>query len=407
MFFNGLHFSRCFAQLRIFNFINEHLLRINKAWQAHAKLSSAGGANSTSQALHGHAKNILRALARDLEGMPSQEQAENAIAPLSFGKASETFLVVQAALQKTDAIDLAQFTMELGALRAVILKLSLAENLQEPETASDIVHFNQLIDELLAAVAAQFSTSMDRSRNTLLAILGHDLRTPLGGIKMAADYLSMTGLLSEKQSEAVDSIKRCSLLMSMTISDLSEYAKSSLGGAIPLIAASADISSVCRDALSEVSAVHPDCEFRLEESGNLDAYVDGAKLRRAFSILLHNAVRNGTRRRPIELIVNGGEDAVIVQVINHGPVISDRELQSAFDPMLRILLGQEGQDKGSGTPITNIGTGLFIAKRIVLAHSGKIEAASSESAGTVFTVTLPRANKGLMKRDANALPTKA
>src|SRR3569833_3465941 len=135
LFFNGLHFSRCFAQLRIFNIINEHLLRINKAWQAHAKLSSAGGANSTSQALHGHAKNILRALARDLEGMPSQEQAENAIAPLSFGKASETFLVVQAALQKTDAIDLAQFTMELGALRAVILKLSLAENLQEPETA--------------------------------------------------------------------------------------------------------------------------------------------------------------------------------------------------------------------------------------------------------------------------------
>ena len=136
--------------------------------------------------------------------------------------------------------------------------------------------------------------------------------------------------------------------------------------------------------------MHPDCEFRYKESGSLTGCLDGPRLRRAFSNLLQNAVRSGTRRLPIDFSARGEEDDIIIEVTSHGPVFSDRELQAAFDPMCRALIDQE---KSGGMSSVGGGIGLFVANQIIAAHGGKIEALSSEAQGTVFAAIIPRAYK--------------
>lgn len=351
-----------------------------------------------------HVKPILRAMASDLQAMPMDAQMEKMGGHPICGPAKQTVTAVQAALQKTGACDASRIVSELGALRSAVLSLSMADAASPDQpSAGEILRFNQLLDEVLAACAAHHADGMNRGRNTLLSVLAHDLRTPLGGIKMAADYLSMTAQLGEKQAEALDSIKRCVVMMSATISDVGDYAKLSAGAAVTLAARSVDIASLCRQALSEAAAMHPGCEFRFVEFGDPVAYADGDKLRRAFSAILHHVARNGTRQQPVEVAVRDEADAVIMQVGSQ-VLISDRELQAAFDPMTHVLLDREWPE---GAAAANIGPALFIARRIVAAHGGRIEASSSKSEGTVFILRIPRIAAPSPAMDANALPIKA
>jgi len=351
-----------------------------------------------------HAKPILRAIASDLEAMPMDAHMERAGAHSSSDLAKQSISAVLSALKKTEASDTSRIVSELGALRSAVLKLSMDDAAaQDQPSAGEILQFNQLVDEALVACVAHFADTMSRGRNTLLSVLSHDLRTPLGGIKMAADYLSMTGQIGEKQAEAFDSIKRCILMMSATISDVSEYAKLSAGAALTLTARRLDVASLCRQAVSDASDMYPDCEFRFIEFGNPVAHADGERLRRAFSAILRHAVRNGTRQQPVEISVRDETDAVVIQVSSR-TFIPDRELQAAFDPVTRVLLGQDHPESSS---ITNIGAGLFIANRIIAAHGGKIEASSSEEEGTIFKASIPRLAAEKPAVSTTILPIKA
>lgn len=390
--------------MRLFQFINEQLPHIAKAWQARAKPLAPKGEESAWPGLHMHAKPILRAMASDLQALPADTQMEKMDGHPICGPAKQTVTAVQAALQKAAVCDVSRIVSELGALRSAVLSLSMTDAAAPDQpSAGEITRFNQLLDEVLAACAAHHADGMNRGRNTLLSMLAHDLRTPLGGIKMAADYLSMTAQFGEKQAEALDSIKRCIVMMSAAISDVSEYAKLSAGATVALAARNADIASLCRQALSETAAMYPDCEFRFVEFGDPIAHADGDKLKRAFSAILHHVARSGTRQQPVEVAVRDEADAVLMQVGSRA-LIPDGELQAAFDPMTRVLLDGERPENAS---TANIGPALFIANRIVAAHGGSIEASSSKSEGTVFRVRIPRIAASSAAMDANALPIKA
>ena len=69
---------------------------------------------------------------------------------------------------------------------------------------------------------------------------------------------------------------------------------------------------------------------------------------------------------------------------NFGPPIPQAALGTVFDPLVRSATEELGSNS------TSLGLGLFIVKEVVQAHRGTIEVASSEAAGTTFTVVLPR-----------------
>ena len=101
--------------------------------------------------------------------------------------------------------------------------------------------------------------------------------------------------------------------------------------------------------------------------------------------LLGNAAQHGAADKPISVRTHGEARDVVVVVHNFGRVIPKSEIYGIFSPFKRLKAGVPAQRDSS-----NLGLGLFIADRIVKAHSGTIDVTSSADAGTFFTIRLPR-----------------
>ena len=375
--------------MRLSRFITEHLEEILVEWEAFAASLLGPGDTMTSLALRDHATQILKAIAEDIESDQSDiEQAykSKGFAPIAVGARSAA--MTHGALRHLAGFDLRQLAAEFRALRASVLRLWLKKNAGDQSSFYQLTRFNEAIDQALAESITNYSNEVARSRDTFLAILGHDLRSPLSAIANSSLYLGSPGLLpAGAPLEAVGRINRGAARMSSMIRDLLEYTRSRLGRAIPISPEPVSMEQICRVAYDEARAAHPERIFRLETTGPLDGHFDTDRLHQVLSNLLGNAVQHGARDQPITLRAYGEPHRVTVQVRNHGRPIPPDQLQVIFNPLVQIPSSLVDEES---TPTTSLGLGLYIAREIVAMHGGTLAAESSDSEGTVFSARLPR-----------------
>jgi signal transduction histidine kinase len=248
-----------------------------------------------------------------------------------------------------------------------------------------MMRLNEAIDQALAESISSYSNEVDQSRQTFLAILGHDLRGPLSAIQMASHILIKSDALDEQHLDVAARIKRSVLTMNRMIKDLLEYAGGQIGRKIPIKPEAANMGNVCRQALEEVQLAYPTAVFNFEATGNLDSRFDPARFQQVLSNLLINAAKYSEEGTTMTLSASEDAETIVVEVKNFGRAIPPESLQVIFNPLVQL------SPKGIHPhPSTSLGLGLFIAREIVEGHNGMIEAASSEKDGTVFTVRLPR-----------------
>ena len=142
---------------------------------------------------------------------------------------------------------------------------------------------------------------------------------------------------------------------------------------------------VARDALEEAAAANPKSDLRFASSGELTGAWDAPRISQVLSNLLGNAVEHGASGAPVTLTVAGLDGEVVLRVHNSGPAIAPSEIHGLFSPLKRLRPGAPATRNS-----TNLGLGLYIAERIVTAHAGTIDVASTEASGTTFAVHLPR-----------------
>ena len=133
-------------------------------------------------------------------------------------------------------------------------------------------------------------------------------------------------------------------------------------------------------------AAYPTRTLHFEQHGDLTGAWDAARLRQVVSNLLGNALQHGAGTGPVELSARDEGSHVLVEVRNDGPPIPPDALPTIFDPLVRGLSPELKRQRRPGS----IGLGLYIAREVVSAHGGAINVKSSEQAGTIFTVRLPR-----------------
>jgi len=104
-----------------------------------------------------------------------------------------------------------------------------------------------------------------------------------------------------------------------------------------------------------------------------------------FANLLSNAAQHGAPGSPIGVQLLGERQEVVIIVHNFGDAIPPSEIFGIFSPFKRLRPGSPVSRDAS-----NLGLGLFIADRIVKAHSGSIDVQSTFEDGTSFIVRLPR-----------------
>ena len=374
--------------MRLSQFIVENMEEILLEWEAFAASLLAEGQVMTSRALRDHARQILQAIAEDIESNQTDlEQAYKSKGFVAIPEASKTAAQTHGALRHLSGFDLSQLAAEFRALRASVLRLWLRHGLDGEAAFYQMTRFNESIDQALAESIVNYSNEVARSRDTFLAILGHDLRSPLAAIANSSLYLGSPGLLpGGAPLDAARRINRSAARMSSMIKDLLEYTRMRLGRAIPISPEPVNMEQICRIAYDEIRAAHPENAFRLQPSGDLEGVFDGERIQQVLANLLNNAVQHGVRSEPITLSAHGESGKITVKVKNYGQPIPADQLLVIFNPLVQI----------PSVPVDDVnfpnslGLGLYIVHEIVAMHGGTVVAESSAEDGTVFSACLPR-----------------
>lgn len=374
--------------MKLSAFIVSNMDIILSEWEKFAKALHPDTALMTSEQLRDHGKQILQAIALDIETDETQlEQTKKSKGKDSGVMPESNAAALHGKARYDTGLSLVQVIAEYRALRASVLQLWMPQMKQiTAQGSKDMLRFNEAIDQALAESAKSYAEATLRTRDTFLAILGHDLRSPLGTMAMAGDYLTRPTIGTEGTAKIGARVKRSAATMSTMIRDLLQYTRTQLGGKMPILRMLADMKDICQSAVDDASALHPDCVIKFTATGELLDDFDSARLQQVFSNLLNNAAQYRGKGDAITITAQGEQDAVIVQVTNSGPPIPAGSLQAVFDPLTQLSLSEQQE----GRPSTSLGLGLFIAREITLAHEGTIDVTSSEELGTVFTVRIPR-----------------
>jgi signal transduction histidine kinase len=351
-------------------------------WEAYAATMLPAAARMKSPALRDHAQQILEAVAADLRAPQSREdQAAKSmgLTPKILG-APQTAAQTHALLRAKSGFDIRQLAAEYRALRASVLTGWMDDCHPDAPHLDDIIRFNEAIDQALSESIDFFSAQVDQARNLLLGALGHDMRTPLQSIQMTARYLAALHA-GDKISDAATRLINSGARMQTLLDDLLDFNRTRLGLGIDIARTQVDLANLLSAQVEELRAAHPGHPLALEVRGDCNGIWDGRRLEQLLANLVTNAMKYGTPRAPVRIVITGDESDVRLEVINVGTPIDQAVLGGIFEPLNR------GEQRASTDG--SLGLGLYIAREIVKAHGGEI-AAQSNDAETIFTARLPR-----------------
>lgn len=374
--------------MRLSEFIESNREPILVEWEAFARTCTPASGIMNIAELRDHANEMLTVIAADLE----TPQGGRAQAEKSKGNAPDTGPGVTAAEEHgagraESGFTVEQMISEYRALRASVIRLWIkSQGDITGDEVDDLTRFNEAIDQSLAESVVRYTKDLDESKELFLAILGHDLRTPLGAIFTSSRFMLDTGDLKEPHLTLTSRIASSSTRMVNLVGDLLDFTRSRLGGGIPVVRAKVNLGKVAHDVVDELRAAYPAREIRLDARGALDGRWDGARLSQALTNLVGNALEHGSDGREVTVDVQGDDEQVVVAVHNSGAAIPRDQLARLFNPMKAT---EPGRNRSGGSA-ANLGLGLYIAERIVNAHGGRIEVESSDAKGTTFRVSLPR-----------------
>ena len=371
-------------------FILDNLDAIVDEWEAFARTLVPAANSMSDLALRNHSREILLAIVEDMQ--TSQTEAERSVksrqaTPTSA--ASQTIAAAHGALRHAASFDLAQVLSEFRALRSSVLALWRRSETRSGKAAAieEIARFNEAIDQALGESVERYSRDVAASRDMFLAVLGHDLRSPLQAIELASHVLSAPALADETRHQAALRVRRASKVMGRLITDLLVFTRSRLGRGIPIDRSDYDLGQLCEEALDAARASYPKHEFEQHLSGDLQIRVDVSRLQQVLSNLLDNAVQHGGAGTPVRLSADGQAEGVVLTITNYGDPIPLDDLKPIFEPLVQ---GRSSTSDPNPRSKTSLGLGLFIVREIVLGHHGTIDVQSSAETGTAFTIRLPR-----------------
>jgi signal transduction histidine kinase len=233
--------------------------------------------------------------------------------------------------------------------------------------------------------------SLREELSTFLPALGHALRNSLSAISTAACLLSRRAGETASLVKPVGRIVASTERMERVISQALDAASIRSGRALRLEREDVDLSEVSRQVMEDVGpacAVAPQLHLKGDTRGTWDR----DRLSRAISTLVLNGCSHGLKGAPVQILIDGSGSAVVRFEVRNQGVIPPDELAVLFEPRLH----SEGADKRPGS--SGLGLGLFILREVVHAHGGTIEVTSEDGPGTRFSVELPRANPGALRR---------
>ncbi len=232
-----------------------------------------------------------------------------------------------------------------------------------PTGPSELVRLTSAFNEMQARL-----TRFVSERTRLLGALGHDLRSPLTGLRVRAEMV--------EDDETRDRLIATIIEMQEMVDSTLDFAH---GMAVTEPVQNVQLSNFVGTLVNEVSETGGD--VTAETKPDLMVRLRPNAMRRALRNVIENAVRYG-KRADVRLEKSGSEARITV--LDHGTGIPEADIERVFDPFVRL---EESRSRDTG----GAGLGLSIARTIIHAHGGEISLANQPGGGLAVTVTLPLA----------------
>ena len=372
--------------MKLAEFIAANRESILVEWEAYARTVGPEGKTMDIAALRDHANEMLTVIVDDLNTPQSgSEQSEKSKGndPEEAGK--NTAAEEHGAGRAQSGFTVEEMVSEFRAMRATVIRLwTEAQGKLGVDDLEDLTRFNEAIDQSLAESVTKFTEHLDSSKEAFLAVLAHDLRTPLSAVTKSARSMLDDRALSEPNAELATQIASSTARMNNLVGDLLDFTRSQFGGGIPIERTELSMDKVVNDVIDLISVIHPGRTIKVDAQGDMTGQWDCHRVSQALTSLISNALEHGSDWTIVRVTIVGDGNDVRVAIQNSGTAIPSEKLQNLF----RLTTPKDG---GSPSlPITEVRLGLYIAERIISAHGGSLGVQSSEARGTTFTIHLPR-----------------
>ncbi len=372
---------------RLADFIRSNMEAILQEWEDFARTIEPPALTMDDDELRDHARQMLLVFAEDLD--THQSDAERVAKSKGWGKRGDgdTAAEAHAEARLLSGYTAAQLVSEYRALRSSVLALWREAAAEQRNTdLGDMTRFNEAIDQAMAESVARYEDMVKQSQNMFLAILGHDLRNPLGTLTSGADFIMHATDIPPAYTGVAARMASSARRMGRLVDDLIDFTRTHLAAGMPVRMRPGSMVDVCRQVVDELRTFHPRRRIELDAPPVLDAVFDDGRVAQMLSNLIGNAIQYGSVDTPVRVGLAAGGDEIVLTVNNQGQPIPPDKLSRIFDPLVR------GGARGGSGPAerTSLGIGLFVAREIAVAHGGRIGVASDADDGTTFTVVLPR-----------------
>ncbi|GAA4255175.1 sensor histidine kinase [Dactylosporangium darangshiense] len=299
-------------------------------------------------------------------------------------------LVVIAAVGVTIVRTSLQPLREIERTAAAIAAGDLTRRVPESPPETEMGHLAAALNVMLGQIEGAFrvrEASEDRMRQ-FIADASHELRTPLTTIRGFAElYRQGAAREPEDTSALLRRIEDEASRMGLLVEDLLLLAR--LDQERPLSLADMDLRVIATDAASAARAVAPEREIDLEIERDEPIEVNGdeARLRQVVGNLVTNALTHTPAGTPIELRLRRDGTDALIEVVDHGPGLTDEQAARVFERFYRVDKARTRRQAGGAH--SGSGLGLAIVAALVAVHGGTVSVFVTPGGGATFQVRLP------------------
>lgn len=228
--------------------------------------------------------------------------------------------------------------------------------------------------------ADEAKTGAPRFSELFASMVNHELRNALNAVSTAASLLEMRAD-SEKIATPVERIALSAARMERMLSQLVDFTRIELDGALVLIREPFELAEVVQELIAELPEAQR-ARVVVEQSDDTDGRWDRDRIVRVLSTLFANALEHGARDGQVRVTVHKDPDDaehILVSVESVGEIAKD-VLEKLFVPKRPV--------PRIGHAPSGLGLGLYVAQHVAQAHGGELDVRSA-SGRTRFTLRLP------------------
>lgn len=231
---------------------------------------------------------------------------------------------------------------------------------------------------------AEALSRQHENQMAFLAGVAHDLRNPLSALKMSSAMIGPEAPLpsEERIRHLLALVQRQVDRLDRLVGDFLDAARIE-AGQLDLKLEERDARDLAREVFELFRASSRRHEFELVLPAEpVPLCCDPVRIEQVLNNFVSNAIKYSPRGGGIGITVEASRGEAVFSVADSGIGLSPEDLEAIFEPFHRV--------RSSRDSVPGVGLGLFVARRIVEAHGGRIEVESVKDAGSTFRVRLPR-----------------